>query len=533
MSVRMNLVIGLVSAWWSTVAMAQWTDDAMVNTPVVTGAHDQDVIKLDAAPDGSIWVGWNDFQPGGIEVRVQRLDRGGLPTFAPGGLLVSDHPQNTFVVDWDLRADADGNCMLAFVDTRDGGDLDVHAYLIASDGTMLWGADGVTVSENSAFEADPRIIQNTEGDYLVVWARFDVEPGLYLQRISPAGMVELAPGGVRIVGDGGAEPAFVEIEPTAEGDFIATWVHDTSTFLSDRYVMVQRFGSDGAGRWSGGQSVIVMDATVVPIAHRPRLIEVGGGAVIAWHDTRDGDFDCYVQRLDAAGVHVWPEDGVSVSTVGGRQQLDPAIALEPGGEVMVFFRNMDGAQAQQGVNVQRIDVSGFRALGDGGVEVMAFDGQFKGPPRAVSTPGGVAALVDRRPTTGSSDGVLEAIRVNASGALLDAGSIGVSTGASTRGRLGLANASDASLVAVWSDDRGGTLDAYAQRIRADGTLCGPLGCNPSDLAPAYGVLDFSDVVAFLSAFSVGEAAADLASPFGVWDFSDVVVFLSAFGAGCP
>ncbi len=48
-----------------------------------------------------------------------------------------------------------------------------------------------------------------------------------------------------------------------------------------------------------------------------------------------------------------------------------------------------------------------------------------------------------------------------------------------------------------------------------------------------GVLDFSDVVAFLTAFATMDAIADLAPPVGVFDFSDVVAFLASFGGGCP
>ncbi len=59
------------------------------------------------------------------------------------------------------------------------------------------------------------------------------------------------------------------------------------------------------------------------------------------------------------------------------------------------------------------------------------------------------------------------------------------------------------------------------------------GCNEADLREPFGVLDFSDVIAFLVAFEMEEAQADLAPPFGVFDFSDVVAFLAAFGAGCP
>ena len=56
---------------------------------------------------------------------------------------------------------------------------------------------------------------------------------------------------------------------------------------------------------------------------------------------------------------------------------------------------------------------------------------------------------------------------------------------------------------------------------------------PADLAEPFGMLDFSDVLAFLTAFGGMDPAADYALPVGVFDFSDVLAFLTAFGAGCP
>jgi len=47
-----------------------------------------------------------------------------------------------------------------------------------------------------------------------------------------------------------------------------------------------------------------------------------------------------------------------------------------------------------------------------------------------------------------------------------------------------------------------------------------------------GVLDFFDVLAFLSAFSNGDLAADFV-PDGTLDFFDVLEFLGQFSAGCP
>lgn len=61
----------------------------------------------------------------------------------------------------------------------------------------------------------------------------------------------------------------------------------------------------------------------------------------------------------------------------------------------------------------------------------------------------------------------------------------------------------------------------------------PLPTCAADLAEPFGSLDFSDVLAFLVAFSGMDPAADLADPAGVFDFSDVIEFLTVFGSGCP
>ncbi|MCC5822293.1 MAG: formylglycine-generating enzyme family protein [Phycisphaerales bacterium] len=56
---------------------------------------------------------------------------------------------------------------------------------------------------------------------------------------------------------------------------------------------------------------------------------------------------------------------------------------------------------------------------------------------------------------------------------------------------------------------------------------------PADLAPPFGVLDATDLAAYLDLFQSGDAAADLAEPFGVINFFDLAAYLTAFNAGCP
>lgn len=81
---------------------------------------------------------------------------------------------------------------------------------------------------------------------------------------------------------------------------------------------------------------------------------------------------------------------------------------------------------------------------------------------------------------------------------------------------------------------GSVVEAGVDAVHMQEAGCAePSGCNVADLSEPFGVLDFSDVVAFLGAFAAMDPGADLAPPLGTLDFSDVVAFLGAFGAGCP
>lgn len=513
------------------VAQAQWTNDPSANTPVVVKPGDQTVVKAAMAHDGASWTGWYDFAPAGVELRVQRLGADGVPTFAPEGLLVSDNPQNTSVVDWDLRADDQGNCMLTFVDIRSGPDNDVYAYLIAPDGSFLWGPDGVTVSDNTEFEADPRITRLSGGDYAVVWPRFDVAPGLVMQRISPAGVKAFPGDGVLIASSGTQEPAFHEMIPTGDNGLIVSYVRDIASFLSFRHVMAVRVDADAQPVWGGGSSTVVSNATSVPIAHRPRLIPDGAdGAIIAWHDTRDGDFDCYVQRVSPSGAFLYTANGQPASSEPGRQQLDPAIAMAPSGDVMMFFRNLDGAQSQQGLNVQRFNAAtGARTLGDAGANLVPFNGEYKGPPRAVTHESGAAAVYDRQPNLGSTQGTLGMLFAAEDGTLISGASVPVSTAPSAKGRLNLDRTPDGRMLAAWSDTRNGSEDIYAQLINSDGSLGAPT-CAP-DLT-GDGLLNVFDLFAYLALYNAGDPAADMTGE-GDLNVFDLFAYLVLYQAGCP
>ncbi|MFI4897472.1 MAG: CotH kinase family protein [Phycisphaerales bacterium JB059] len=108
--------------------------------------------------------------------------------------------------------------------------------------------------------------------------------------------------------------------------------------------------------------------------------------------------------------------------------------------------------------------------------------------------------------------------------------------------VGLFDRASNQLAEIDSVTFGAQTADVAEGRSPDGSVCfgfftpTPGAPNPAgvaDLAAPIGVLDFSDVIAFLGAFGSMDPLADLAPPVGTFDFSDVIAFLAAFGAGCP
>jgi len=60
----------------------------------------------------------------------------------------------------------------------------------------------------------------------------------------------------------------------------------------------------------------------------------------------------------------------------------------------------------------------------------------------------------------------------------------------------------------------------------------PDGC-PADFAEPFGVLNFFDVSAYITAYLNEDPAADFAAPFGSFNFFDVSAYIGVYLAGCP
>lgn len=456
-------------------AAAQWASDTTLNTPVCVRPGDQTVNKAAATGDGGTWIGWFDHRGSNYDVYVQLLDRDGNALLAPDGLLVSDHPQDTSLVDWDLISDSSGNCVLTFTDLRAGGDLDVQAYRISPSGQFLWGPDGVTLSSNGDFEVNPVAAELSDGSFVFVWARLPSGTGsIRAQVLDDAGTPRFAAGDIALATGttSGELPAFAEVVASDHGSFIVEWVRSIATFMSPRHLRTQKYDGNGNARWNGGSPVVVYDALSVPIAYQPVLQSDGaGGAVYAWHSSPVSLFDSFVQRVDATGAEVFAHNGVQVSTEAGTSKLDPALAWLPAsGDMIVLFDRRDGGQNNRGVGVQRVSAGGALLWGASGVELEAIDSVTEGYERIVPFGDGALLSYFSFPVFGGQDCDIVVRRLDGTGADVWAPArVTASSAASPKGRPVLVMDAVGTARIVWQDQRNDLGDVYAQDVHYDGT----------------------------------------------------------------
>jgi hypothetical protein len=518
---------------------AQWTGDAAANNAVRTGPGEQVTQKIGARSDGGCYVGWFDNSAGGYEMRVQRLDPAGVKLWDTNGLLISNHAQSTSLVDWDLIADSAGNCVLAFTDIRDGGDLDVFAYRIAPDGQFLWGPSGVQCSINSDFDPAPKLCQASDGDFVIVWGRTPNSGGgnIYMQRIAPDGTLRFTAGGIPVAGLPGERPGFAKVIASTNGDVIVAWIRNIAAFTSPRHLWAQKYSSTGAALWGSPTPtpIIVYSAVSLPIAYWPEVIsDQAGGVVLAWHRSQTNQNNCLVQRIDAAGNVLFPAGGVVASTNTTRNRYSPAVTFLPAsGETLLFWDERNSGQSNWGVYGQKVTAAGTLAWGSEGRVYEPVDAAQEGRLRCVATADGAMAFWFAAPVGDVVNNRVRGLRVNGAGDPVWPAAIDACSTISSKDDPEVAVAPDGAALLIWQDNRSDSGDVYGQRINTDGSLGNP-PCPPD--VNSDGVVDLADLAVVLSNFGMtggaSHADGDVNGDTNV-DLADLAVVLGQFGAVCP
>lgn len=459
--------------------LSQWSSNPAVNTVVADPVGEQSVQKLALCPDGSTYYSWFDNRGGSYAVYLQKLDVNGVPQFAANGILVSSNPQNSSLVDWDMIADNNNNCILTFTDIRSGGTINPFAYMISSAGVQMWGPNGITLSDSiNSFQPNPKVVQTSDGNYVFFWRMGSGPQKLALQKINAAGVKQW--GASPVIWTSGTTENYdwPAIVPSDNGSVIVMFSGYTGSFISPANYRIysQKVSSTGARVWNATQDTVYSLGRVSGF-YTPRLFSDGNnGAVYCWHDDRNSVnlTTGYVQRKNSAGAIQFPVNGTAVSGNASNNHFAPVAAYMPAtGETFVAWQEANSGQTQVGFYAQKINSSGTRQWGTDGIAIQSL-GTDQVVAYTVMTKDTSAIICFNQSAAGGNN-IIKAVKMGTSGAYLWAGNI-VTAGSITSSKIRLNSVIDpanSNSILCWQDKRNDGGGIYAQNIKFDGTF-GPL-----------------------------------------------------------
>jgi hypothetical protein len=138
--------------------------------------------------------------------------------------------------------------------------------------------------------------------------------------------------------------------------------------------------------------------TAAAAQETPAIVSDGlGGAIVSWQDFRGNDIDVYAQRVDRAGVPLWPANGVAVCTAVSSQLYSVVASDGAGGAIVVWhdYRSQSGNNFD--IHAQRVNATGVPQWTTNGVAICSAASE-QAFPRILPDGAGGALIVwhDRR-----------------------------------------------------------------------------------------------------------------------------------------
>ena len=451
-----------------TKLFGQWTSNPMQNTIVQDSSGTEQATPLIASlPDGRTYISWFDMYNGQYQLKMQLLNAEGYKQWAGSGLVVSNHPQNSALFRYDLKTDKEGNAIVAFQDERTGS-LEVVAYKVSPSGSMLWGADGVLLTDSLATDGglSPNIGVTNNNEAIISWnASSGSAKWVSFQKILPNGNIGW--NALHRVKDNVKKYSRAVFVPAGLSDFIMMYVEETGNFPGVTCTMfAQRYDSGGNPVWAAPSKV---STKTISFFFFPRIkTDPNGGFYLAFttaHPLSASLNDVYVQHMDGNGL-VWTPTGTEAGD-SLCQKLTGGFDVDAStGTLWVVMQMLDGAQSQSGISVQSFDASGNKLLGNNGTTVLPISSSYYLPSSITSTNDGFIIVYTQG---GFGAELMYALKVNSNGIPMWANPVNMCGVNSNKDKVQAGDFTPYQVVIVWDDDRidGGI---YAQNITSGGAM---------------------------------------------------------------
>jgi hypothetical protein len=356
-----------------------------------------------------------------------------------------------------------GGAIIAWSDSR-GGNVDIFAQKINLKGDADWQKDGVAVCRFPYTQQSPKLAPDGSGGVVIVWADDrSEESDIYGQRIYHDGRIAWQENGRPLCWMPGKQknPQIVKLKTE---DWFIVWE-------DERYRHIDLFGQ----KINNAGTPVWLKAGVPIAVNRKNqespavALSPTGNVIVAWKDSRLGNYDIYAQKISPASELLWKSSGMVVcAALGSVVQQNIDMIPSGKGEVIVVFE--DARSGFVNIYAQKITRAGQLAWGKDGIAIAKVSADQRNPRLVPDGKGGAIVAWEDHRIEGSP--AIRAQHININGRKVWESSLSLAKSKSRQIKPEIITDGKGGAIIAWQDDRDvlSLLDIHGQRVSGKGKL---------------------------------------------------------------
>lgn len=347
---------------------AQWVDDPVNNTLIANSSDFGGEIYLaNDNNSGDIYVQWSQGGSNGWGPSLQRLSHDGVPQWGPDGIRISGQSFPSSSEGFAMAVTIDKAVVSCFATAND----QTVAVKVSSDGTFLWGEQGIVLFGGLGFSRTELVAGDDGG----VWALgFDYQQH-YMQYIEANGTLNPT----ITISSPGYNVCYGQMTLGLGNSVFLTYEKTGSGFYTDKEIYVIGYTKDGN---QIGPAVQLMASQTFQVTYLHHVVPdgLGGGYAYIWHSGIGGVFNTYVFHYDANGFStISNPDGIAVhSSDPTYNYLDAYATVDPVSHdlIIAYIKENAAYQSEGQIYVNRITPTGERVWDEGILAVDNYGSEY-------------------------------------------------------------------------------------------------------------------------------------------------------------
>ena len=183
---------------------------------------------------------------------------------------------------------------------------------------------------------------------------------------------------------------------------IVFWEYYRTGQNTSGWLYAQKLTSGGTVMWTQNGVQVSTSSRIEITSYLKAIPDGSGGAIIAWQDYRNGNYDIYCQKIDSNGQILWGNGDLAVISKSGSQG-NPALCGDGLGGAVIVWEDSSGTNTK--IVAQRINSAGSKVWTSTGVVVCSSTKEMTSPKVAYDGLANFFVVWDELRTVGNDEDI--------------------------------------------------------------------------------------------------------------------------------